>query len=75
MVIPACQSSGMSGTEFHFSQILSTYWGSFSSVSGGVSVVNSGAVIHDVFGCLFPNYTFSTVGAFCVVEQATAPTV
>ena len=28
-------------------------------------VVNSEAVIHDVFGCLFPNCAFSTDGVYC----------
>ena len=36
MLIPDCETSGMSGTGLHLSHILSTYWGSFASVSGGV---------------------------------------
>ena len=28
-------------------------------------VVDCGSVIHDVFGCLFPNSTFSTDGVYC----------
>ena len=35
-MIPGCETSGRSGTEVHFSHILTTSLGSFASVSGGV---------------------------------------
>ena len=36
MVIPGCETSGRSAMEVHFSHILRAFWGSFTSVSGGV---------------------------------------
>ena len=35
-MIPGCETSGRSGTEFHFPHILYTILVSFASVSGGV---------------------------------------
>ena len=36
VVIPGCETSGISGAEVHFFHILRTFLGSFASVSGGV---------------------------------------
>ena len=56
--------------EAHLPHILSAFWASFASVLGGIGscggwVVDSGAVIHDMFGCLFPNFAFTTDGVYC----------
>ena len=75
-MIPGCETSGRSGTVVDFTHIITTFWGSFASVMGGVGsfggwcwfirrVVDSEALMHDVFGCLFSNSASSTDGVYC----------
>ena len=62
-VIPGCETSGRFGTEVHFSHICRTCWDRWLVCQ--VVLVVSGAAIHDVFGCLFPNSAFYSDGVCC----------
>ena len=65
-MIPVCDTSGRFGTEVYF-PIFSEPFEDLSLVCRFMrQVVDSGAFIRYVFGCLFSNSAFLTDGVYCV---------
>ena len=68
VVNPVCETSRRSGTEVHFSHIISTLCGLSLVYRVVLAHVAGGgfwdSLIHDVFGSLFPNSAFSIDGVY-----------
>ena len=67
VVIPGCETPGVSGMEVHFSHICRTFWASFATVLGGVGSFGGWWILgHSYTTCLA---VFSPIPHFLQMES------